>query len=85
MNLHKHPDDISIDPPSLPAFHRERLRECEDAISGALTKMMDDAEERGWTIAEICLAISSIADSVMLHEVDLEETNFYLRDLISRK
>jgi hypothetical protein len=84
MNLYKHPDDTSIDRPTLPACHPERLQECEDALAGALTKLMDDAEGKGWTIAEICLAVTSLSDSVMLHEVDLEETNFILRDMLRR-
>ena len=84
MNLHRHPDDTSIDRPTLPLCHPQRLRECEDALAGALTKMMDDAEGQGWTISEICLAVTALADSVMLHEVDIEETNFLLRDLVRR-
>lgn len=43
---------------------------------------MDNAEASGWTIAEITIAISALADEVMLHEVDIEETNFLLRDIL---
>ena len=82
MNMSKHPDDVSIDRPTLPPCHPERLKECEDAVAGALTKLMDDAEEKGWTIAEICIAVTSLADAVMLHEVEIEETNFSLCDLM---
>lgn len=85
MDLHKHPDDTSIDRPTLPPCHPERLQECEDALANALTKLMDDAEDKGWTIAEICLSMTSLADSVILHEVDLEEVNFILSDLNSKK
>jgi hypothetical protein len=84
MNMHKHPDDTSIDPPMLPAFHPGRIQECQDAIAGAVTRVMDNAEEAGWTIAEISIAIAGLADAVMLHEVDLEETNFVLRDMLRR-
>lgn len=84
MNLNKHPDDTSIDRPTLSPCHPHRSRECEDALAGALTKLMDDAEGQGWTISEICLAVTALADSVMLHEVDIEETNFLLRDLVRR-
>lgn len=81
MSSHHDPDDISIDRPLHPPFHPERLRECQDAVAGALTKLMDDAEAAGWTIAEITIAISALADEVMLNEVDLEQTNFLLRRL----
>jgi hypothetical protein len=84
MNLYKDPNDTSIDAPSLSAFHPGRLQECQDAIAGAVTKVMDDAEEAGWTIAEITLAISALADAIMLNEVDLEETNFILKELLKR-
>lgn len=84
MNMNKHPDDTSVDPPTLPAFHPRRIEECQDAIAGAVTKVMDDAEAAGWTISEITLAIAAIADAVMLHEVDVEETNFLLRDMMKK-
>ena len=84
MRAHKHPDDISIDSPTLSAFAPGRIQECQDAIAGALTKVMDDAEIAGWTIAEITIAMSAFADAVMLHEVDVEETNYMLRDSFRR-
>jgi hypothetical protein len=85
MNIHKHPDDLSIDHPTLPPFHSGRLQECQDAMAGALTKVMDDAEASGWTIAEITVAMATLADVVMLSEVDLEATNFLFGELANRK
>ena len=85
MTLPKDPNAMSIPAPQLPAFHRGRRMECQDALSSATAKLMDDAEAAGWTIAEITVALVEIADSVMLQEVDVEETNFYLRDLLARK
>ena len=85
MSRHRDPTDISIDRPMHPPFHPERLRECQDAVVGALTKLMDDAEAAGWTITEITLAISALADEVMLNEVDVEQTNFILSRLFERR
>ena len=45
---------------------------------------MDNAEAAGWTIAEITIALAALADEIMLHEVDIEETNFLLRDVLKR-
>jgi hypothetical protein len=81
----KLPDDTSIEPPRLPPFHPDRLLECQDALAGAITKVIDDAEATGWTLAEITVAIADLADNVMLKEIDLEETNYYLKDLLARK
>lgn len=79
------PDDVSIDSPTLPPFDPGRARECEDALAGALTKVMDDAEAAGWTIREVTLAISALADDVMLNEVDVEQTNFLLSRLLEHR
>jgi len=84
MTANKHPDDISVDRPTLPPFHPDRLRECQDALAGAVTAVMDDAESAGWTIAEITIAIAALADEVMLNEVEVEETNFLMRKLVGR-
>ena len=84
MAIPKQPDDISVDRPTLPPFHPQRIRECQDALAGAVTAVMDNAEAAGWTITEITIAISALADEIMLHEVDLEETNFILRDVLRR-
>lgn len=80
-----HHDDVTIDRPTLPPFRPGRLRECQDALASALTKTMDDAEAAGWTITEITLAIAALADEVMLHEVDVEATNFLLSGLIAQR
>ena len=77
----KHPNDLSVDRPTLPAFHPDRLRECQDAMT---TAVMDNAEAAGWTIAEVTVAMTALADEVMLHEVDLEETNFLIRRELRR-
>ena len=84
MAIQKQPDDISVDPPTLPPFHPLRIRECQDVLAGAVTAVMDNAEAAGWTIAEITIAMSALADEIMLHEVDIEETNFLLRDVLKR-
>lgn len=84
MASSKHPNDLSVDRPTLPAFHPDRLRECQDAIAGAMTAVMDNAEAAGWTIAEVTVAMTALADEVMLHEVDLEETNFLIRGVLRR-
>ena len=84
MAIQKQPDDISVDRPTLPPFHPQRIRECQDALAGAVTTVMDNAEAAGWTIAEITIAMSALADEIMLHEVDIEETNFLLRDVLKR-
>lgn len=84
MTTNKHPDDTSVDRPTLPPFHPDRLRECQDALAGAITAVMDDAESAGWTIAEITIAIAALADEIMLNEVDVEETNFLMRKLVGR-
>ena len=84
MGIERHPDDISVDRPTLPPFHPQRLRECQDALAGAVTAVMDNAEAAGWTIAEITIALAALADEIMLHEVDIEETNFLLRDVLKR-
>ncbi len=65
--------ETPISKPTLPLFDPGRLQECEDAIAGAVTRVMDEAELRGWTIAEICLAMTAFADSVMLHEARAED------------
>ena len=78
MTNQKHQDDVRVDRPTLPPFHPDRIRECQDAMAGAVTAVMDNAEAAGWTIAEITIAIAALADEVMLHEVDIEETNFLL-------
>lgn len=83
--MSRRPDDVTVDRPTLPPFHPDRLRECQDALVGALTKLMDDAEASGWSITEITLAISVLADEVMLHEVDVEATNFLLSGLIEQR
>lgn len=85
MATFKHPDDISIDSPTLPIFHPDRAIECQDAIAGALSKLIDDAEGKGWQINEITAAITDLADSIMLQEVDIEETNYLLRDILNRR
>lgn len=85
MSISRDPADISIDRPMHPPFHPDRLRECQDAVASALTKLMDDAETAGWTITEITLAISALADEVMLNEVDVEQTNFILSRLFERR
>jgi len=84
MSTNRHPDDISVDQPALPPFHQHRLRECQDALAGAVTAVIDNAEAAGWTLAEITTAMTALADEVMLHEVDIEETNFILRDILRR-
>ena len=85
MTNHKNPDDVSIDPPRLPLFHPVRAIECQDAIAGVVTKMIDDAEVAGWTVHEITTAIIALADSIAMQEVDVEETNFLLREILDRK
>ena len=85
MSSYRDPADTSIDRPMYPPFHPGRLRECQEAVAGALTKLMDDAEAAGWTITEITLAISALADEVMLNEVDVEQTNFILSRLFERR
>ena len=85
MATFKHPDDISIDPPTLPIFHPDRAIECQDSIAGALTKLIDDAEGMGWHVNEITAAITDLADSIMLQDVDIEETNYILRDILDRR
>jgi hypothetical protein len=84
MGSDRHPDDLSVARPTLPPFHEHRLRECQDALAGAITAVIDNAEAAGWTVAEITIAITALADEVMLHEVDIEETNFLLRDMLRR-
>ena len=84
MTNQKHPDDVSVDRPPLPPFHPDRIRECQDAMAGAVTAVMDNAEAAGWTIAEITIAIVALADEVMLNEVDIEETNFLLGKVLRR-
>lgn len=78
------PDHIAVEPPTLPPFHLDRIRECQDSLAGAMTAVMDNAEAAGWTIAESTIAISALADEVMLYEVDIEETNFLLREILKR-
>ena len=46
---------------------------------------MDNAEAAGWTITEITIAIAALADEVMLHEVDVETTNFLLSKVIQQR
>jgi hypothetical protein len=84
MTNQKHPDDICVDRPTLPPFHPARIRECQDAMAGAVTAVMDNAEAADWTIAEITIAVAALADEVMLHEVDIEETNFLLGKVVRR-
>jgi hypothetical protein len=84
MTNQKHPDDVSVDRPTLPPFHPDRIRECQEAMAGAVTAVMENAEAAGWTIAEITIAISALADEIMLHEVDVEDTNFLLRKVLRR-
>lgn len=84
MTNQKHPDDASVNRPLLPPFHPDRIRELQDAMAGAVTAVMDNAEAAGWTIAEITTAIAALADEVMLHEVDIEETNFLLAKVLRR-
>lgn len=84
MSTNRHPDDMSVDRPTLPPFHENRLRECQDALAGAVTAVIDTAEAAGWTLAEITIAMAAPTDEVMLHEVGIEETNFLLRDILRR-
>jgi hypothetical protein len=84
MAIQKQPDDISVDRPTLPPFHPQRMRERQDALAGAVTALVDNAEASGWTIAEIAIAMTARADEVILHEVGIEETNFLLRDILRR-
>lgn len=83
--MSKLPDDTTVDRPTLPPFHPGRLRECQDALAGAVTSVMDNAEAAGWTITEITIAIAALADEVMLHEVDVETTNFLLSKVIQQR
>jgi hypothetical protein len=77
--------EIAIDPPRLPLFHPNRFTECQDALSGTVSKMIDDAEEAGWTLHEITSAIVELADSIALQEADIEETNYMLKELFRKK
>lgn len=61
------------------------MDECEDAIAGLIATLMDEAEISGWTIAEICVALTKLADEAILNEVDIEQTNFLMRDLLTKR
>lgn len=85
MSINKRTVEISIKRPALPPFHSERMGECEDAIADVIATLMDEAEISGWTIAEICMALTNLADEAILNEVDIEQTNFLMRELTAKR
>lgn len=67
-------------PRYLMSYH-DRLTDCEDALEDRFLEMVDEACESGWNAAEIAIALTGLADNLILKLMSNEETVRKIVDL----
>lgn len=70
-----------MNPPRHLMPYEDRLMDCEDAIEDRFLEMVDEACENGWNAAEIALALTNLADNLILKLMANEETVRKMVDL----
>jgi len=63
-----------MNPPRQLMPYEDRLTDCEDAIEDRFLELVDEACESGWNAAEIALALTNLADNLILKLMASEET-----------
>jgi hypothetical protein len=54
--------------------YENRLLDCEEALEGRFLEMMDEAYDNGWNAAEVAVALTNLADNLILKLMANEET-----------
>jgi len=63
-----------MNPPRQLMPYEDRLMDCEDAIEYSFLELVDEACESGWNAAEIAVALTNLADNLILELMASEET-----------
>lgn len=64
-----------MDTPRHPIHYDDRLLDCEEALESSFLAMMDDAYDSGWKATEVAIALTSLADNLILKLMANEETS----------
>lgn len=73
-----------MQPPRLPASHPDRILECEEAIEAGVVALIEAGTGAGYTATEVALAISSVADNLILAAAANADTDRQIAEALAR-
>jgi len=73
-----------ITPPRHPTNYADRNLDCQEAIESRVIAIIDDARAAGWSIHDITLALTDLADNLMLQARANEATDCQISELLRK-
>ena len=67
-----------MNPPRRSMPYDDRLLDCEEALEDDFLALVDKACDHGWNAAEIAIAITSLADNLILKLAAQDETSMQI-------
>ena len=67
-----------MNPPRRSMPYDDRLLDCEEALEDDFLVLVDKACDHGWNAAEIAIAITSLADNLILKLAAQDETSMQI-------